>query len=58
MNEKLSLFLLYALSILGIGFTLIGILDLDILFGFIGVAILFGAYLFKREFQLEYMFWK
>lgn len=58
MNEKFSLTMLYGLSILGIGFSLIGILDLDILLGFIGAAILFGAYLFKREFQLEYIFWK
>lgn len=58
MNDKFSLILLYILTILGAGFVLIGILDVDILFGFIGAAILCGAYLFKREFQIDYMFWK
>lgn len=58
MKEKLSLIILYALSILGIVFALLGALNLDILFSFIGLAIIIGAYLFKREFQLEYRFWK
>jgi hypothetical protein len=58
MNEKFSLILLYVFSILGACLGLVGILDKDLLFGFIGVAILFGAYLFKKEFQVDYIFWK
>ncbi|WP_336170356.1 hypothetical protein [Acinetobacter sp. 161(2023)] len=55
---KLMLFLFYIFAILGFLSVLGGILNLSLFLIIIGIGFIGAAFLLKKEFKIDVMFWK
>ena len=54
----LSVIIFYVLAILGSVATVFGLISLSVFLIVIGLALLFAAFLLKKEFKLDILFWK